>query len=306
MTVGNMPPAEQDVTPELVRRLIEDQRPDLAGRSVRFLAHGWDNELFRLGDDLVGRFPRRELAARLVENEARWLPTFADDLPLPIPSPVFLGVPGGGYPWSWVLVPWIDGEPLALSPRVDLDTCAVQLGEFLAALHSPAPADAPDNPYRGVPLADRDGAMRERIASLGDLIDARRVTSLWEEALSAATHAGPALWVHGDLHPQNLLVVEGRLSGVIDFGDVTAGDPTYGTELGVGGLSGLGSPAWSLFDGVQRSVFFSVYGDPDPACLIRARGWALALAVAYIANSADNPVMSSIGERMYAEAIGDV
>ncbi|MGD2102095.1 MAG: aminoglycoside phosphotransferase family protein [Acidimicrobiia bacterium] len=294
MTGRAMPPAEVDVTVDLVRSLLAHQRPDLADESLTGLAHGWDNELFRIGDSMVGRFPRRSLASKLVENEARWLPTFTDRLPLPIPAPFFLGEPGHGYPWRWVLSPWIDGESAATATSLDLTECARQLGAFLRALHRPAPADAPANPFRGVPLVDRDEAMRQRIDSLESVIDTRAALEVWETALAADVHRGPAVWLHGDVHPLNLLVMDGRLSGVVDFGDVTAGDPA--TDL---------AAAWTMFGPSRRQIFFDEYGGPDEACRTRARAWALAFAAAYLANSADNPIMYSIGERAYTEVVGE-
>jgi aminoglycoside phosphotransferase (APT) family kinase protein len=287
-----MPAAEVDVTGDLIRSLFAAQRPDLATESITFLAHGWDNELFLVGDSLVGRFPRRQLASHLVENEARWLPTFVDRLPLPIPAPTFLGEPGPGYPWRWVLSPWIEGVSAATVDGLDLGECARQLGGFMKALHEPAPPEAPPNPFRGVPLVERDAAMRQRVESLETTIDAGAVLRLWDEALGVEPHTGPAVWLHGDLHPLNLLAKDGRLSGVVDFGDLTAGDPA--TDLAVG---------WSMLGPPQRRALFAEYGEPDEACLIRARAWALAFAVAYLANSADNPTMYAIGKRAYAEVI---
>lgn len=289
-----MPAAEVDVTAELVRRLLAEQRPDLTEESVTFLAHGWDNELFVVGDSLVGRFPRREAASGLVVNEARWLPGFVDRLPLPIPAPIFLGEPGLGYPWCWVLSPWIEGVPAATVNDLDLDQCARQLGGFLSALHEPAPPGAPANPFRGVPLIERDEVMRHRIESLRTVIDAASALRLWDAALEVDPHTGPPVWLHGDLHPLNLLTKAGRITGVVDFGDLTAGDPA--TDLSVG---------WSMLGPSERPAFFARYGKPDESCLVRARAWALAFAVAYLANSADNPVMFSIGEHAYAEVMAE-
>lgn len=289
-----MPAAEVDVTVDLVMRLLTRQRPDLAMEPITFLAHGWDNELFRIGRSRVGRFPRRELAADLVKNEARWLPTFADRLPLPIPAPTFLGAPGDGFPWCWVLTPWIEGVSAATVDDLDLEECARQIGDFLQALHQPAPAEAPANPFRGVPLTQRDAIMRRRFDSLGAVIDTDAAVAIWETALGAEPHTGPPLWLHGDVHPHNLLAEGGRLTGVVDFGDVTAGDPA--TDLAIG---------WSMLGPSERERFFGAYGVPDEACLSRARGWALAFACAYLANSADNPIMYAIGEHAYSELMAE-
>lgn len=290
MPVGNMPEAEVEVTVDVVRRLLERQRPDIAGHEVVPLAFGWDNVSFRIGTDLVARLPRRAIAVGLLRNEARWLPGLAAGLSLPIPAPVFVGEPGAGYPWPWSLVPFIPGEPAATTVGLDQERCARQLGEFLAALHQPAPRDAPANPYRGIPLTGRDAGVRERLEALADLVDRPRLESLWDQAMSAPPYTGSAPWIHGDLHPLNLLVVEGSLSGVIDFGDLTAGDPA--TDLAVG---------WMLFDSAHRARFRSSYGGGDHATWARARGWALSLGLAYLAHSADNPAMSETGSRTLAE-----
>jgi aminoglycoside phosphotransferase (APT) family kinase protein len=279
---ANMPPAEVVVTPALVRSLLSDQRPDLADRDISLLAHGWDNETFRVGDDLVARMPRRDMAAGLVENEARWLPLLASRLTVPVSAPSFLGEPGHGYPWRWVLVPWIPGESAALS-EIDHDHVAVALAEFLRCLHVPAPADAPVNPFRSTPLQVRDEAARSRIQLLSDEMDTERVTGIWDESLGLPEHAGPKVWLHGDLHPHNILVIDGRLSAVIDFGDICRGDPAIDLAIG-----------WTLFPSDARRRFREHYGG-DEALWGRARGWALHYALSFLANSADNPTMACLG-----------
>src|ERR1700761_6981282 len=150
-----MPAAEVEGTPDLVRRLLAAQHRDLAGLPVAPLASGWDNVLFRLGDDLVIRLPRRTLGARILLNEQRWLPRLASRLPLPVPVPVRTGVPGEGYPWPWSVTGFLPGTPPADFPPFAPRQAAADLGRFFAALHVPAPPDAPVNPFRGVPLADR-------------------------------------------------------------------------------------------------------------------------------------------------------
>ena len=221
----DMPAAELDVSEALVRALLEEQHPDLAGRPLRLVANGWDNVLFRLGDDLVARLPRRELAVPLVEHEQRWLPELAPRLPLPIPAPVRVGRPGAGYPWPWSICPWIEGESALVSPPTDLGATAVALGRFLAAVHVPAPAAAPANPFRGIPLAGRTErtlacARRPRRRRRRPPPAARCGTSCCTPAWDR-----PPVWVHGDTHPGNLVVRDGELVAVVDWGDLTAGDP---------------------------------------------------------------------------------
>jgi len=289
---SNKPVAEVDVDEPLVRALLHDQMPDLATRPLRVLASGWDNVIYRLGDDLVLRFPRRALAADLVEHELRWLPELAPRLPLPIPSPVRAGRPGHGYPWSWSVCPWLPGIVAEEAVIADPTETATVLGHFVAAMHGPAPKDAPANPFRGIPLQGRAATVDERLETLDDLIDAPSVRACWDDLLQTPEWSGPPLWLHGDLHPLNVLFDHGRPSAVIDFGDLTAGDPA--TDLSV---------AWMMFTADTRSVFREAAGAVDDDTWLRARGWALALALAYLANSADVPLLARVGQRTIAAVL---
>ena len=288
-----MPAAEVVVDVALVRRLLADQATDLAHLPLKLVANGWDNAVYRLGNDMSVRLPRRQMGADLVANETRWLPEVAERLPLPVPVPLHVGDPAHGYPWRWTICRWIDGEVAATSV-LDLERAAVALGEFVAAMAAPAPPDAPYNPYRGVPLAEREPVTRERIEQLRDEIPFAALLRAWEEALAVPAFAGAPKWLHGDLHPANMVALGGRISGVIDFGDITAGDPA--TDLSV---------AWMLFDGPDRAIFRAAAGGPDDDTWARARGWAISLAVAYIANSADNPLIAGIGTRTLERVLSE-
>jgi len=287
-----MPAAEVDVSVELVRQLLAGQHPDLAGLALGVLANGWDNLVCTVGADLLARLPRRALAAELVAHEQRWLPVLAPGLPLPIPAPARVGRPAGRYPWHWSVVPFFPGQVAALAAPDDLASAAVALGGFLAALHVPAPPDAPVNPFRGGPLSGRDGRVTEHLGRVADVTDAGAARAIWESAVEAGPWAGPPAWIHGDLHPANILVNAGRISAVIDFGDLTAGDPA--TDLSV---------AWMLFTAKERAIFWRAYGKADDHTRARARGWALALALVFLTNSADNPLMAGIGKRTFREVL---
>ena len=281
-----MPTAEVQVPPQLVRRLLADQHPDLAGLSIEVLANGWDNVVCRLGEDHLVRLPRRAVSAALVLNEQRWLPSLAGQLPLPVPAPVRIGLPGRGYPWAWSVVPFFSGEIAARTRPADPGEAALALGEFLAALHRPAPADAPVNPVRGIPLVGRAAGVMSQLPYLDDPSERATAMDVWESASAAPEWDGPPVWLHGDLHPANILVDRGRVGAVIDFGDITAGDPA--TDLAV---------AWMLLPTRQRAEFRRAYGRADDDTWARARGWALALALAFLTHSADNPLMAGIGRR---------
>ena len=288
MTIGAKPPAEVSIDPSLVRALLLEQHADLAHLPLTDFCEGWDNRLFRLGEELVVRIPRRSASAVLIEHEQRWLPRLSKSLPLPIPVPLRVGRPGCGFPWSWSVVPWFRGQSALLAPNKDLATAAVALGQFLRALHQPAPADAPHNPWRGVPLSARTNTLREHLRQVDGLVDSIAVLGLWERVLSTRPHAGAPSWIHGDLHPGNLLLDSGRLTAVLDFGDVAAGDPA--TDLAV---------AWMWLPQSARSIFrASARGESNPLdddTWMRARGWALALGLAYLANSRNDEAMGALG-----------
>lgn len=291
---GDKPRAEVAVDATLVRALLVEQHPDLADQPIVLVAEGWDNTIFRLGRELCVRLPRRQLAVALVEHEQRWLPALVHRLPLPIPAPIRAGGPGAGYPWPWSICPWFDGDTALAAPPADLTAAATALGGFLAALHRPAPADAPANPYRGVPLPARAEVTMSRLGQLGDLIDTDAVATRWQRLAATSAWAGPPVWLHGDLHPENLLVDEGRVSAVIDFGDLTAGDPASDLSL-----------AWMLFDADDRAVFRTAAGAGDDATWARAQGWALTLAIAYLASSADTPSFAAFSRDVIASVLND-
>ncbi|SEG86974.1 Predicted kinase, aminoglycoside phosphotransferase (APT) family [Actinacidiphila yanglinensis] len=282
-----MPAAEVPVSVELVRRLLGEQHPDLADLPVEVLANGWDNLVCRLGEELLVRLPRRAVAAELVAHEQRWLPELVGRLPLPVPAPVRVGRPTAQYPWSWSVVPFLPGRIAARAEPYDPWAAAAALGGFLDALHVPAPPAAPVNAFRGIPLAGRAEGV---LAGLAQIDPADRATALRVWGTAAATPAwdGPAVWLHGDLHPANILVDRGRISAVIDFGDITSGDPA--ADLSV---------AWMLFTAEQRAALREAYGRADDATWGRARGWALVLSLVFLTHSADNPLMRGIGERAF-------
>ncbi len=291
-----MPAAEVEISAELVRRLLADQHPDLARLPVEFLANGWDNELYRVGDRLIARLPRRALGAQIIRNEQRWLPGLAARLPLPIPAPERTGVPACGYPYSWSVVPYLPGVPAAEAGPFDPAGAAAAVGGFLGALHVPAPPDAPANPFRGVPLAERAASVAANLALIRGQVDEDAVLRGWDTALAAPGYDGPPAWLHGDLHPSNILVNDGQVSGVIDFGDITAGDPA--SDLSV---------AWMLLPADAQGNFWKAYqeagGRGDDALRARARGWALNLAIVFLAHSEDNPVLRDVGRRTLAVCI---
>ncbi|MFN8499012.1 MAG: aminoglycoside phosphotransferase family protein [Anaerolineae bacterium] len=283
----------------LVRRLLAAQLPPWASLPIAPVASaGTDNALYRLGGDLVARLPRIHWAVGQVEKEWRWLPRLAPHLPLAVPVPLALGQPGAGYPWHWSVCRWLDGENAIAAPLADLRPAAADLAGFIAALQrldaSGGPPPGPHNSGRGVPLAMRDEATRAAIAALRGVIPTDAAEAAWQAALDASEYAGAPVWIHGDLLPGNLLVRQGRLSAVIDFGCLGVGDPACDLL-----------PAWTLFDGESRAVFRAAL-KADDAAWARGRGWALSFgltALAYYQTS--NPVLAGVARRAIAEVLAD-
>jgi aminoglycoside phosphotransferase (APT) family kinase protein len=195
-------------------------------------------------------------------------------------------------------VPFLPGRPAASTPPADPDQAAAALGGFLGTLHAPAPAEAPSNAVRGIPLAERDPSMLTNLERAGHRIDQDAVRREWRAALDAAAWEGPPLWLHGDLHPLNILVHDGALSGVLDFGDITSGDPAC--DLAAAwlalGARGLGTFGREYETASGRAVSGDTWA--------RARGWALALGVVFVVYSADNPTMAQIGREALDALLG--
>jgi aminoglycoside phosphotransferase (APT) family kinase protein len=253
---------EIEITADLVHDLLREQHPDLAGLAVREVAGGWSNQQWRLGDELAVRMPRMEGAPELQLKERRWLPELAPRLPLPVPIPVRNGEPSARFPKPWTVMTWVPGEPL--------DYCSISRGEhaadtlagFLRALHVQAPADAPaSEDGRDHPKRCTDGFDHFFQAVPDDLAD--EVRAVWDDAVATPEWEGPPLWVHGDLHPANVVVSDGTLSGVIDFGALFAGDPAWDLAA-----------AWVILPAGAASRFFDVYAQADEATIRRARGLA--------------------------------
>ena len=267
------------VDERLARDLVAAQHPDLAGPVV-LLANGWDNVMFRLGEHHLVRLPRRTVAAGLVLHEQRWLPSIADRVSVPVPAPVRIGRPAPelGFDFPWSILPWFDGVSAADVEPVARAVAASSLANFVAELGVVAPAEAPVNAYRGVPLVDRDEVVRGRLerglaGTRPEKIEALR--AVWNRGLAAPEWSGPRVWVHGDLHPANLvLAASGDLAAVVDFGDVCAGDPACDLAT-----------AWLTFDAPARAVFRAELGrlrETDAALWDRARAWALVLGSAIV------------------------
>ncbi|KQM81993.1 hypothetical protein ASE68_00600 [Agromyces sp. Leaf222] len=313
MPVPDAPEPDLHVDEELARRLVAAQHPDLVA-PVRRVANGWDNVMFRLGDELAVRMPRRELAVQLMLHEQRWLPELAAGLPVPLPAPVRVGRPAPelGYDVPWSIVPWLPGSAALAFDAADRDAAAPELAEFVVAFGRAAPGDAPVNPFRGVPLAARDASVRTRLAT-GRVAEPDAVSLVWERSLAASVWAQPPVWLHGDLHPGNLLLhAHGGLAAVVDFGDLTSGDPatdlaTAWLTFGPSGREAFRRRIDELVGAAASAADLAVGGAAglDDATWERARGWALVMATAMVdATDAHSP-LGRLGARVIEEIVAD-
>lgn len=282
----------------LVRRLLVAQFPQWADLPLAPApSAGTDNAIYRLGDDKAVRLPRIHWATGQVAKERAWLPRLAPRLPLQLPVQLAVGEAAAGYPYQWAVYGWLPGESATSAPLADTRQAARDLAQWIIALQQIDPAGGPlatEHNLRGAPLIVRDSATRAAIAAMGGLLDADLATQVWEAALRAPPWARGPVWFHGDLLPGNLLVVDGRLSAVIDWGGLGVGDPACDLMC-----------AWALFSGESRAVFRAALA-VDAATWARARGQALSQAVIFVPYYLHtNPVGVASARRMIAEVLAD-
>lgn len=291
---------EVETDARLIGRLVASQFPEWAELPIQPVpSSGTDNAMYRLGQNMVVRLPRHQATTERLNKECEWLPRLAPRLPLPVPIPLARGTPAHGYPFEWSVYQWLDGEIATIEQIVDPGRAATELARFVAALQRVDTADGPPpgqhNAFRGVPLKTRDAAVRASIASLRDEIDSRAVTAAWDAALDAPTWDRPPVWIHGDLDARNLLVEQGRLSAVIDFGCLGVGDPACDVMV-----------AWKVFSTADRHVFRTVLA-VDDATWARGRGWALSQALNALSyyTLETNAALVREAQRWMAEVLAD-
>ncbi|WP_454781614.1 aminoglycoside phosphotransferase family protein [Legionella sp. WA2022007384] len=251
----------------LVRRLIDSQFPQWANLPIKPVEFsGWDNRTFHLGDEMTVRLPSDTFYALQVEKEQHWLPYLAPHLTLQIPTPIAKGEPAEGYLWQWSVYRWIEGQTASIERVNDQSLFAADLAKFLLELQAidttGGPLAGEHSFYRGGPLITYDAEVQEAIKILAKQTDTATLSSIWSEALAEPWQKHP-VWVHGDIAVGNLLIQEGCLRAVIDFGQLAIGDPACDLVL-----------AWTFLKAQSRDVFRRTL-QLDKATWARARGWAL-------------------------------
>jgi aminoglycoside phosphotransferase (APT) family kinase protein len=279
--------------------LIDSQFPRWADLPIRPVElGGWDNRTFRLGDELSIRLPTGAWYAKQVEKEQRWLPELAPQLPLPIPAPVAEGRPEGDYPHPWSVYRWLDGVPAATAPPSDAIGFATALAAFLNALAEAGADGGPEpgehNFYRGAPLDHYAQETHDALAALDGEIPRDEAEGAWDDAMRA-TFTGEPVWFHGDVAVGNLLMRDGRLAAVLDFGSSGVGDPACDTVI-----------AWTFLEGAARDAFKAAYA-VDAGTWVRGIGWALwkALITLVGALEADDRDAVLARKREIAAILGD-
>jgi aminoglycoside phosphotransferase (APT) family kinase protein len=286
------PAAEVPISRELVRALLAEQYPGLADREIADPFEGFDMAVFRLGDDLAVRLPRHSGSVRSLESEIRWIGLLGARWTFPTQRIVHVGRPGAGYPWCWAVTSWLNGDLAADRP---LDAAAAPaLGRALAEIHRPAPADAPVNSEQSIPLAAREPVLREVLprlapvgASRGLVVDRDAAEALWRQGIAVPDDA-PPVWIHADLHPFNVISVHGRFGGIIDWSDISGGDPAV--DLGFLHL---------LLPAAAMATAFESYGGVDPATVARAR--AIGMVKAATLAIVGREVVAAVGWRALVE-----
>ncbi|MEW2123768.1 aminoglycoside phosphotransferase family protein [Streptomyces sp. NPDC127037] len=279
----------------LVERLIDAQFPRWSGLPVVPVEiDGWDNRTYRLGDAMTVRLPTAAGYVPAVEKEHHWLPRLAPSLPVPVPPVLALGAPGEGYPFPWSVRRWLPGETAARGRIDDLPGFAVAVAGFVRALQRCDPAGGPEagahSWYRGASPAHYDGETRRCLAALEERVDTGGALAVWEAALAAEWRGAP-VWFHGDIASGNLLVRDGELAAVIDFGTSGVGDPACDLVI-----------AWGMFDGESRQAFRDAVRQ-DAGTWARARGWALWKALLNLTGDAGGDPARAANELRVVDAV---
>lgn len=285
----SMHEGQVELRPDEVAGLVAARLPEVAVLPVRPVASsGTVNALYRIGPDLVARFPlvpaATEARRRDIDAEMAHARTIAARVTVAVPVPVCLGEPSDRYPGWWSVWRWLPGEPAHPDGLVDPARFAADLAAFVRAYREipTAGRDWPASWRGGGPLRDKDEWVRYSIARSTHLVDTGAVSAIWAECLAAPPYAGAPVLIHADLLPANLLVRYGRLAAVIDLGAPHIGDPA--ADL---------TPAWHLFDRDTRRIWRTALG-PDDAAWARARGWALEQAIGALHYYQDsNPPMAA-------------
>lgn len=269
------PGKELEINEQTVRELVYKQFSDMCNLPIKFLNAGWDNKNYKLGSNFLVRLPRRLQSAKLIENEIKWLSHLESKLPIQVPTPIKIGQPTSFYPWKWTINPWIEGFTSDIAEPNDSE--ALSLVNCLKNLHQNSPANGPINPYRGVDLEKKAKDVESRIKrlKLKTTLITPKIEQYWKLALSGSKPHNKCL-IHGDLHPLNIIVREKKIKAIIDWGDITLGDPACD-------LASL----WMINDNNKaRQLALKDYG-ASQILINRSIGWAIFFGTLFLDSAWD-------------------
>lgn len=288
------PPAEVKIHKPLVKKLLYQQAPQWSHLPLTYLAEGWDNVNYRLGEELIVRLPRRLVAADLILHEQKWLPQISDRMSLSLPVPIHIGNPAEGYPWHWSIMPWVEGNTANIDFPIDQE--GISMAKYLKELHIPVEDILPKNEHRGVPLINSQTVIEERFNRIQERssILTQEIFDIWHQALEVPFDK-TLYWIHGDLHAKNVIVNNGKITSIIDWGDMTSGDRA----------SDLVS-IWSLFPNSSGRRLFVKQYSPSADLLARAKGWAIYFAAVLLDTGfINNKIHANMGKQMIERLLED-
>ncbi|WP_405608127.1 aminoglycoside phosphotransferase family protein [Streptomyces sp. NBC_01508] len=292
------PDGRAGIDAALVKRLIAEQFPQWSALPVTPVeVDGWDNRTYRLGDGMTARLPTAAGYVPAVAKEDHWLPRLAPALPVAVPTVLGRGVPGEGYPFPWSVRGWLPGGTARRERIGDMPRFATAVGEFLLALQrcdtTGGPVAGEHSFHRGAPPAHYDQETHRCLTALKGRVDTDRAAAVWDAALAAEWHGAP-VWFHGDIAWGNLLVAEGELTAVIDFGTSGVGDPACDLVI-----------AWGMFSGDSRAAFRRTVAQDD-GTWARARGWALWKSLLVLSENIDtDEELAAANRRVIDEVLAD-
>ncbi|WP_405674693.1 aminoglycoside phosphotransferase family protein [Streptomyces sp. NBC_01511] len=292
------PDGRAGIDAALVKRLIAEQFPQWSALPVTPVeVDGWDNRTYRLGDGMTARLPTAAGYVPAVAKEDHWLPRLAPALPVAVPTVLGRGVPGEGYPFPWSVRGWLPGGTARRERIGDMPRFATAVGEFLLALQrcdtTGGPVAGEHSFHRGAPPAHYDQETHRCLTALKGRVDTDRAAAVWDAALAAEWHGAP-VWFHGDIAWGNLLVAEGELTAVIDFGTSGVGDPACDLVI-----------AWGMFSGDSRAAFRRTVAQDD-GTWARARGWALWKSLLVLSENIDtDEQLAAANRRVIDEVLAD-
>lgn len=280
---------EIQIPEQVVKSLLKIQFPQYAHLPIKAVfPNGTDNKIFQLGENMSIRLPRTPAAATRHKKEMYILQELEEKLTLTIPKIVKRGKSCSLFPHPWVITTWIDGTVASSTKKID---ATIALADFYHAMHTIPITTAPKT-KRGKSLHAAKKEVEKALPLLKDEFDIKKLHIMWEKALQVKEWNKAPVWIHGDLHPGNMIIKSEKLIGIIDFGLAGIGDPAADLMC-----------AWTYLSKKSRNKFRSLVG-VDEDTWQRGCGWALFLGiVAYPYYKNTDPSLATIAKNTLHELL---